>query len=128
MKITIFKEVQKFTITSAVSKEDFDLLRKYNPSALVLKDKDGNQIFAIGEGNDCLASFGVTFGGTTAGGNLKYTGTIPADLGKQTPAEYVADLVGCCLDGLKAIEENIPAAATAVRTSRASLISGIAEV
>ena len=65
MKLTITGDA--YALTSAIKVSDIDLLKKYNPDALNVKDKDGKVVFGVSysEGKPNVAGFGVTFGGKT---------------------------------------------------------------
>lgn len=125
MKIKIIPDTGKYVINTNIAKEDFDLLKKYNPDALKIKDEEGNDVFAIGytEGKSNAASFGVTFGGVDRNGCLVANFDIPA--GEDHLQEYVADAIGSVITNLAAIERSIPTTAATVKTNRADLIASI---
>lgn len=128
MKITI--NADAYAITSDLKVADIELLKKYDPDALKVKDEDGNEKFAVSyqEGKACIAPFGVTFGGVSRDGEGKatITGAIPSEA-KTTDAakNYIAEKIGGVIAYLRDLEESVPAAAEAVRANRQSIIDAI---
>lgn len=132
MTIKIFKDLKQFTLTSRIKKDDLDLVKKYRPASLKKKDADGNDIFAVSyvEGKPCVSANGITFGSVSAeGGYAMITGALPESLPAGTTAgDYVADKVGSALAFINEFEQSIPEVVNAIKTERATLISGIVEV
>jgi hypothetical protein len=133
MTIKIFKDLKHFTLTSILTKENVDLVKKYRPAALKIKDADGNDIFGVSyvEGKHCASANGITFGSESSdSGALMVIGDIPAVLpdGCKTPTDYVADIVGAALEHITALEETIPEVAAEIKAKRAEVIEGIVEV
>lgn len=131
MQIKIFKDLQKYTLTSTITKSDIDLVKKYRPTALKKQDADGNDVFAISyvEGKPCVSANGVTFGSaSTNGGFAMVTGDLPTNLPTGTTyGEYIADKVGVALAHINSFEESIPGVVNEITTERNELISGIVE-
>lgn len=125
MKITITADA--FAITSSIKKEEYDLVKKHNPSALKIVDEEGNELFTVGytEGRPSLEPFGVTFGGLTRDNDkfLTYTGNIPS--GTTDAKEYVTDKVGVLYENLKKIEDNMTTAVKGVEEARKSIKDSI---
>lgn len=132
MQIKIFKDLKQYTLTAPYTKADIELVKKYRPDALKMKDAEGNDVFAVSyvEGKPCVFANGVTFGAATADdGFAMISGEIPANLPAGTTAgEYVADKVGCALEHLTAFETIIPTTVEAITTERKALLDGIEEV
>ena len=64
MKVTV--NGNALVLTSDIKAKEIELLKKVNPSALKLKDEDGNDIFAIGlSANGGINKNGVSFDGKT---------------------------------------------------------------
>lgn len=129
MKITLYANLKKFTLTSSLKKEEMELAKKYAPDALKIKDDDGNDVFAVGytpaHSNICAKS--VTFGDVDSAGNVFLVGDVPGDLAKdrEKAGEYVADVVGVAMPHLKLLEERVPAEIGKIRETRSEVISGI---
>lgn len=132
MKITISGDA--YVLASEIKAEDIELLKKYDPEALKIKDKDGNDKFTVAyaEGKSGIQKFtgsaGVTFGGKTRddAGNATITGTLPAGLiGKDEAKAFVAELVTPFLSYLNQLEQSIPEAAKKIRTERSALLDKI---
>lgn len=132
MKITIFKDLKQFTLTSTLTKDDIALVKKYRLNALKIKDADGNDVFGMSyvDGKHSVSKSGITFGSAACeGGYAMIVGEIPADLPANTSAkEYIADLVGAALPSINVLEEAIPAVVAAIKSERADLLSGVTEV
>lgn len=131
MQIKIFKDLKKYTLTSSLTKEGIELVKKYRPAALKKKDKDGNDLFAVSyvEGNPCVCSKGVTFGSTANdGGYAMIVGDLPEKLPEGTTYnDYVADLVGGAIADIKVFEETIPEVVATIQSERAELIGSFEE-
>lgn len=132
MKVTLFKDVARYALTSTLTKENIDLVKKYRPDALKVKDADGNDVFGISyvEGKNCIAKNGITFGATSHdGGFAMVVGDLPETLPAGTPNvnEYVADIVGSALGYLESLENTLPSIAEGIACDRAALIDSIVE-
>lgn len=131
MQIKIFKDLKKYTLTSNITKEDIELVKKHRPLALKKQDKDGNDVFAISynEGHPCVGEFGVTFGSVASeGGNAMCVFDLPEKIPQgMTAADIAADKVGCALDNINEFEASIPAIAAEIAAARAELIGNIEE-
>lgn len=127
MKICTYRNVGKFALVSAIKAEDLEVVKKYRPDELKLKDKDGNDTFAVGynPGHNSLCKNGVTFGGKTEDGFAMLTGDIPATVKAEDVGEYIADYVGPAVTGLNTIEAKIPTVVSAIKAERGALIDSI---
>ncbi len=129
MKLTITGDA--YALTSAIKVSDIALLKKYNPDALNIKEKDTNKtVFGVSysEGKPNVASFGVTFGGKTRdeNGYATITGTIPTGFASAEAAkDFVADTFGGVVAYLEQLEKSVPEAAKAVADKRKKLVDGI---
>lgn len=132
MKIKILNDVKKYVITSTIKKEQLELVKKYRPDALVLKDAEGNDVFGMSyvEGRPCVSKNGVTFGSVNDAGYLLVTGDIPADLPKGVAdnKNYVADIVGAAQANIKALETSLPEVIEQIGAARSEIINGIETV
>lgn len=128
MKLKIFNDGNAFSLTSSLSKKDYDLVQKHQPEALTLKDKDDNEIFRLSyeKGNPYVGPKAVSFSGTNKEGFLVLTGKYPE--GSKEPKEDIADIVGAALKSLTKLEADLPAVVTTIKGERAALIEGIEEV
>ena len=130
MKITLHRDVAKYVLTSTIKKEDLELVKKYRPDALKIKDSDGNDIFGMSfvAGKPCISKNGVTFGGTSnEGAYAIVVGDLPATLpaGTATDADYVADIVGAALPYINELEAKLPEVAATIKAEREALIATI---
>ncbi len=127
MKLTIMTGA--YALVSDIKVDDIVLLQKSNPDALKIKDKDGNDQFAISynEGKPSVAPFGVTFGAKNlTDGKATITKTLPAKFDSTEKAkEYVAEEFGAVVANLKQLESTVPEAAKKVRDEKKALIDGI---
>lgn len=129
MQIKIYKDPKTFTLVSSIKKADLDLLKKYGPDALKIKDEDGNDLFGISyvEGKHNVSKNGVTFGAVSENGGLMVVGTLPTLPQGQTASDYVADFVGAALANINKLEESVPAAVASIKEAREQLIGSITE-
>ena len=129
MKITLHNDVLKYVLTSTLKKEDLDLVKKYRPDALKIKDGDGNDIFGMSyvAGKPCVSKNGITFGAANSDGFAIVVGDIPEKLPSENAnaGEYVADIVGAALTHINALEKSIPEVVTAIKQERTALIGSI---
>lgn len=128
MKITITADA--FALTSAIAVSDITTLKKSNPSALKIRDEEGNDLFAVSyvEGKPSVSAAGITFGGKSRGeddaaGKATFTGMIPA--GVKDAKDYVAEVFASAITYLAQLEETVPAAAQKVATDRKNLVDSI---
>ncbi len=132
MQIKIFKNLKQYTLTSSLKKDDIELVKKYRPNELKIKDSDGNDVFAMSynEGKSCVSANGITFGATDVDtGCAMIVGALPETLPANTTAgDYIADAVGSALEYVTYFEERLPFAASEIKAEREALIGSIAEV
>lgn len=130
MKITLHSDVNKYVLTSTLKKEDIDLVKKYRPEALKIKDSEGNDVFAMSysEGKSGVSKFGITFGGTGKTGYAIVVGNLPATLPAGVSAkDYVADEVGSALAYINKLEASLPEVVAAIKSERNTLVESITE-
>jgi hypothetical protein len=128
MNITLHRDVEKYVLTSSLKTEDIELVKKYRPDALKIKNADGDEVFGLtyNAGKSSVAKFGITFGATNADGFAIVTGDVPADVikaGKE--GEYVADVVGAALPHINEMEAHLPEVVATIKSERAALIGSI---
>lgn len=116
-------------ITSVVSLEDLKTVGKYRPEALVLKDDNGDEYFAIGTtcGYGSVNKYGAEFGGETHDEGKKATITLLVD-GNGTPEEIKADIaedIGVQLLNINKIEEKIPEVLAEIKAERDRILECI---
>ena len=128
MQIKIFKDLKKYTLTSTITKETMELVKKYKPVYLKEKDSDGNDIFAVSyvEGRPCISQKGITFGATNSNGYVMIVEDLPETLPEGvTYSDYVADKVGAVNSFVAFFESNLPEVAASIKEERAALMDGI---
>lgn len=118
-------------LTSSLKVEDIDVLKKYAPDALRVKDEEGNDVFAIAysEGNPSINNKGIVFAGTSLTGEGNATLTVNIDTEGETGVEAikdaVADIIAVPAKYLAEIEANAPAVLADVAEKRAQLKNSI---
>ena len=115
-------------LTSTLKVEEIELLKKYKPDALKIKDAEGNDVFAIAYKDGCpgINNKGITFSGESRDGNGYATLTANLDLNEgEDPKEAVADIIGTPAVKVNEIEAAAPAALAEVLAARAALIDSI---
>lgn len=127
MKVTLYKNVKKFTLTSALKVDDLQLVEKTRPGALTITDDDGNSLFMISyrEGANYIGANGITFGVKDANGCAVVSADLPD--AEDGLAESVVDLISVATEHLKAFEEKLPGIVSGIREQRKALIDGITE-
>lgn len=114
-------------ITSEVTFEDWKLVKKYRPEALVLRDEEKNEYFRVGVGSGDVSQFGVEWGGETHDERKLATITLAID-GCGTPEEIKADLaedIGVILLNINKVEEKIPEVLDEIKAERDKILEAI---
>ena len=116
-------------ITSAMKLEDLRDVKKYRPTALVLKGgEDGNEpIFAINvtNGNGDINQYGASFGAATRDDKQLATITLVAPGVEGDIKEFVADKLGSALINLNKLEETLPGVVQSIAAEKAQVMSAI---
>ena len=123
-KITIAGN--SFVITSAISMEDLDIVKKYRPSALEITEPETKEtLFKVGTGSNSVSDYGICFGGVTNDDKKLATATlsIPADC--EDAKEFVIDKVGFALVNLEKIEAEIAETLEDIQAERNSIAESI---
>ena len=121
MKVTV--NGNALVLTSDIKAKEIELLKKVNPSALKLKDEDGNDIFAIGlSANGGINKNGVSFDGKTRDEDELATVTINVPAGTKDVEQWVSDTVLPVWDNLTKISEQITAAGEKYGADKAALL------
>lgn len=128
MKIKIM--ANSYALTSDITVGQIESLKQRNPEALKIKDKDGNDVFAVSyaEGADSVSKFGITFGAMSRDGEGKavLVGTIPAGVKTNEEAKaYVEEKLHVASTYLKTLEAAVPTAAAAVNEAKNALMNDI---
>lgn len=127
MKVTLYKNVKKFTLASSLKVDDLQLIEKTRPGALTITDDDGNSLFMISyrEGTNYIGQNGITFGVKDENGCAVVSADLPEI--KDKLAESVVDLISVATEYLKTFEEALPGIVGSIREQRKALIDGITE-
>lgn len=116
-------------ITSAIKLEDLRNIKKYRPTALVLKGgEDGNEpIFAINvtNGNGDINQYGASFGAATRDDEKLATITLVAPGVEGDIKEFVADKLGSALINLNKLEETLPGVIQSIASEKAQIMDNI---
>ena len=128
MEIKTHSDVHKYVVTSSISKDNFDIVKKYNPDALKLFDEDGNVTFAISFNPErsSVSKVGVTFGQKNEEGFLQAVGDIMASEA-QSSKDFVADVIAPAYEHLRKLENQVNDAAREAMESHTSLVNTIVE-
>lgn len=111
--------------TSDIRKADYDLLKKHNPDALKIKDKDGNTTFTIGYGeHGYVNKSGVGFNGVSRDNDKHLTLTLDVT-GINDVKEYAADLFGAVIDSVAQVEKSVASEAEATSKKRAEFLENV---
>lgn len=116
-------------VTSAIKLEDLRDIKKYRPSALVLKGgEDGKEpIFAIDveEGKGEINKNGVCFGSATRDDAKLATLTMATSCVEGDIKEFVADKLGSALINLNKLEETLPSVVQSIAAEKAQVLGAI---
>lgn len=119
-----------YALTSAIKVGDIEMLKKRNPAALKIRDKDGNDLFAVSyaEGKDNVSAFGITFGAKARDNSDQavLVGTIPTTAKTNEEAKaYVEEVLHAASVYLQQLEESIPVAARKIADEKTALMNSI---
>ena len=114
-------------ITSAMALEELKTIKKYRPETLVLKDEEGEPIFAVGvtRGSGCISKYGAEFGSESHGEDPKacITMIVPGITGDVEA--QVSEMVGPAILRLNEIEDTLPAVLEEIENEKAAIRSTI---
>ena len=99
------------TIISNYTLEEIAKVEKYRPDALILKDEDGEPMFAVG--TSCKGSineYGISFADETFGNEKACVTVAPACACYDSPEEFVIEEIGSVIINLNKVEKQIPPA------------------
>jgi len=117
---------QSYVITSSVTMEDLQTIKKYRPSALSITDPETKEtLFKVGIGANSVNDFGISFGGVSNDDEKLATATLPIPVDVNDAKEYVLDKAGLALANLKAIEAEIAETLDDIRTERNAIAENI---
>ena len=123
-KITIAGN--SYVITSAVSMEDLEAVKKYRPSALTITDPETKETtFKVGIGSNSLSDYGISFGGVSNDDEKLAAATLPIPAGIEDAKEYVLDKAGLAIANLNKVESGIAEALKEIRSERDAIASNI---
>ena len=126
-KITIAGEA--VVITSALKREDIELLEKYRPDALILKGgEDGKKpIFRIATttGAGDINKYGASFGGETHDEAKLATITMMSGVVGEDIREAVAEKVGTAILNLNKLEATLPEVLDEISAEKAAILDNI---
>lgn len=116
-------------ITSALKAEDIKLAAKYQPEALILKDKNDVPFFGVGTttGTGSITDSGVYFDGVSRDGAGLATLTL-GFTGSDKPEEIkdqIADKFGIAIARLNKVEATIPAVINDIAAQKATVVAAI---
>lgn len=112
-------------VTSSIKKEDYELLAKFKPEVLKVKDADGNVIFHVCKSMKGYANEnGVGFNGATRDDNEFLTLTMDV-AGIKDVKTYITDMFGAILPMVDKIEAEVVSAAATTQAARQAFMNSI---
>lgn len=123
-KITIAGN--SYVVTSEISMEELELVKKFRPSALELVDPETKEaLFKVGIGASSLSDYGISFGGVSNDAGRLAAATLPIPADVENAREYVLDKAGLAIASLNKIEEHIIEALGEVQSERSAIAENI---
>lgn len=120
MKIRVLAD--RAVIVSEVAFADMEKIAKYEPDALKIKDKEGNETFVVMVGKkDSVAACGVCF---IEEGD-KAIARIDLPIGEEKKADYVAENYGIIMGKVNTLEDQMKTALAGVDATIAQIKAGI---
>lgn len=103
-------------IAIAVAMADIELLSTYKPEALILRDEDGNPLFAIAKSKRAdISKSGVAFNDVDKDGFACITVAIPDDVAEADRKKFVRDQFGPVIHYLEVFAPLVTAEAAQLR-------------
>lgn len=103
-----------YSLISSLKTTEINTVKQYNPSALVLKDEKGNEIFKIDVVDSTkeasISKFGIVYNDTTADGNACLTTLFNDPYDRAKREEIVKDILVKTNLKAEALEKQIAAA------------------
>lgn len=117
-----------YVVTSAISMEDLEKVKKYRPAALTLKDEETKETYfkvGIGTGTASLNDHGVSFSGVSNDDKklANATLTIPSDV--EDAKAYVLDKAGMAIANLNKVEEAVTGALKDIKAEHDKIVQNI---
>lgn len=123
MKLTIIGN--SLVVTSTITKEDYDVLSKYNPEALKIRDEEKNVVFSVATSDKgYVNNHGIGFNGVTRDNNAFLTLTLDVQ-GVANPKAMVADLFSPILKNLESVEATTNNVAAETKAARNAFLDTI---
>jgi len=115
-----------YVITSAISMENLETVKKYRPSALAITDPDTREtIFKVGIGSSSISEHGISFGGVSNDEKKLATATLPIPADVEDAKEFVLDKSGVAIANLNKVEDGISQALESIRSERNAIAENI---
>ena len=115
-----------FIVTSDLTMEDLETVKKYRPKALALTDPETKEeLFKVGIGASSANDYGISFGGVSNDEEKLATATLPIPSGTEDAKTYVLDKAGLALAQLNKVEESILSALDDIRDEREKIAGNI---
>lgn len=95
-----------FQIKSTLTEKAIKKAESYDPNILKLKDKDGNELFAVGLGNASISKYGICFGATDENDGRVFA-TIEETGGSTLKKEDIVENFATVLLNLNRIEKQV---------------------
>ena len=115
-----------FIVTSELTMEDLEAVRKYRPKALALTDPETKEeLFKVGVGASSIGDYGISFGGVSNDEEKLATATLPIPAGTEDAKQYVLDKAGLALAQLNLVEVSIAAALDEIKDERDKIAGNI---
>lgn len=109
------------TIKSDIKVKDIELLKKFKPEALVLKNEKGNEVFRVSYGEGVSNNYGITFNENIKG----YAGISlcndAIDISKDDVKKSLVEFLAPVQVNLQKLAEQINTTATEVRKTNKEL-------
>ena len=115
-----------YVITSSVSLENLETVKKHRPSALALVEPETKEtLFKVGVGTNSISEYGISFGGVSNGDEKFATATLKIPDGTEDAKQYVLDTAGVAIANLNKVEANITKALEEIRAERNRIAENI---
>lgn len=113
-----------FQIKSTLTENVIKKVENYDPNILKLKDKDGNELFAVGLGKPSISKYGICFGATDENDGRVFT-TVEETGGSTLKKEDIIDNFANVLINLDMIEKQVETNMELINKAETELMDNI---
>jgi len=117
-----------FVVTSTITMDDMEKVKKYRPGALTLKDEETKETYfkvGVGTGTASLNDHGISFSGVSNDDKKLANATLPIPSDVEDAKAYVLDRAAVAIANLNKVEEAIVVALKDIKAEHEKIAQNI---